>query len=232
MGRRGHSVWDHWKVQERSAKGCAMDRVQCSYCPTVVLRHAVRCKRHLIHCEGAVPEEVRQANKEDLETREPRPPRAGDKPRIGSKRKEKDEDTDDDEYSSNKTERIDKKRAVELISDLLRLDDVSRKKPISQLTDAEWAKEDRELTLKIKREKLRNLRIKNEFYERMTSTADRLDAFLDRATAASDVYLAEKQPQATHSDILVYTGQEPTQYDHETVSSDPIQENRDPDGMN
>ncbi|KAI1304244.1 hypothetical protein HDE_01964 [Halotydeus destructor] len=225
-----HNVWDHWKVIEKNlAKGSAMDRVQCNYCPLTFLRHAVRCKRHLITCEGPVADDVRRQMQEEIETREPRQTYNSTSSRIQTRKRPmssnidlQDEEEDDYHHGANSQLRpsrynntYEKKKAVELISDLLHLDNLdipssSRRKPLSQYTDADYKREERELDLKIKREVLRGHRLKNELYQRLIFTADKVDPFLDKATHALDLYISDKisPTPPTQQVELVYAHQD------------------------
>lgn len=180
-----------------------------------------------------MPDEVRQAHRDDLETREPRPPRAGDKfrPPIRKRAAGASGDEADEEYDQEVVR--DKKRAVELITDLLRLDE-GRKKPISQYTDEDFQREERELSLKIKREELRSVRIRNELFERLHATADKLDNFLTKGAQALDLYIADKEPaQPNIAVVFGHEGHQQSGYDpNDTSASDAVLENRDSEIIN
>ena len=123
-------------------------------------------------------------------------------------------DDDDEEmemkpHASNRnfSSRMEKKRAVELISDLLQLNDgpmtSNRKKPLANFTDDDFAREEKELAIKKARVEIKNFELRQELCERLLTATDKLEPFLSKSTQLMDLMVAEKSADNSQRSHLV-----------------------------
>lgn len=93
------------------------------------------------------------------------------------------------------TSRAEKRKAIEVISELLQLNESpvsSRKKPLSQYSDEDFAREQRELAINKARIEIRNMELKTELYDRLMNAADRLEPFLAKTSQLVDMLITER----------------------------------------
>ena len=48
MGRETDNLWLHWTEFTDSTNKC---KVRCNYCRNIQLKHAPKCRKHLIKCK-------------------------------------------------------------------------------------------------------------------------------------------------------------------------------------
>ncbi|KAI1292792.1 hypothetical protein HDE_06794 [Halotydeus destructor] len=204
MGRRGDSIWDHWTIFEQpNPKKMSMDKMKCNYCDTIHCRNTLRSKRHTVKCVGPVPEDVRKQYETEVEEilkeeaegkRRPYQPKPH-RPQARTERIIDDSDDGENATGSRYTTGMEKRKAVELISDLLQLNDSTitpRKKPLSQFTDEDFKREERELSIRKTRAEIKHLELKNELYDRLIHASDRIEPFLNKGNQLMDLMIAEK----------------------------------------
>lgn len=208
MGRKGDTIWEHWTIHEQpNPKKMSMDKMKCNYCDVVQCRNTLRSKKHTVRCAGAVPEDVRLAYQEELDDILRDEANGQRRPYVRQTLARRPGDDDDAAQGTSNGRRsysgggLENRKAAEIISDLLQLNDSSsvRKRPLSQYTDEDLAREEKELQIKKARAEIRHLQAEADLCERLLNASDKIEPFLNKTSELIDLIVAEK----THSLVPV-----------------------------
>ena len=68
----------------------------------------------------------------------------------------------------------------------------NRKKPLSQFSEDDFSREEKELAIKKARVEIKNFELRQELFERLLNATDKLEPFLSKSTQLMDLMVAEK----------------------------------------
>lgn len=192
MGRKVSIAKDHWTLFNKSDKGPSYDTVECNYCQHKMVWKAGKCALHTSKC-GHAPDEVRE--KILAEPRETHRKRT---------HRNVDDSSSDDELSNTILKAVSDGAGAEsggdvamsLLNNLFGLgaSRKAREKPLNQYTDEQLSREERELTVREKRLKIKHLELKNDLCERAGPVLELFERFLLQGGALME-NMAEKQNQ-------------------------------------
>ena len=191
-------------------------RIRCKFCGSREMNsHAPRMRKHLVlKCEGNVPEEVKNKfrNHRPVYTKsEDGQRKSGRKRTLIEFDGASSEEDDDNILGDVQMTKSEKARAAELISGLLMSQTKNRseettfcKKPLKQMTNEDFEREQKELVTKKMRMEIKILEDQSRFWSRMSNGVDKVlkavDLYIESKNRAMDDSLSQVHTLYTNHD--------------------------------